>query len=173
MTILYSTTNITDMSLGNIVSWQWYFGDNTPVVYVQNPTHIYKDSIGIYEVSLIISDDQGCVDTTAKYVYITDEYWIYIPNSFTPDNDKKNDFFCISYNGIRENTFVFNVYNRFSDLVYYTNNINDLNCENNGWDGRHITTGEELPAGAYVYEIYYQDFEGWKHNEMRQIFIVK
>ena len=173
MTILYSTTNITDKSLGNIVSWQWYFGDNTPVVYVQNPTHIYKDSIGIYEVSLIISDDQGCVDTTAKYVHITDDYWIYIPNSFTPDNDKKNDFFCISYNGIRENTFVFNVYNRFSDLVYSTNNINDLNCENNGWDGRHIKTGEELPAGAYVYEIYYQDFEGWKHNEMKQIFIVR
>ena len=173
MTILYSTTNITDKSLGNIVSWQWYFGDNTPVVYVQNPTHIYKDSIGIYEVSLIISDDQGCVDTTAKYVHITDDYWIYIPNSFTPDNDKKNDFFCISYNGIRENTFVFNVYNRFSDLVYSTNNINDLNCENDGWDGRHIKTGEELPAGAYVYEIYYQDFEGWKHNEMKQIFILR
>ena len=48
------------------------------------------------------------------------------------------------HNGIRENTFVFNVYNRFSDLVYSTNNINDLNCENNGWDGRHIKTGEEL-----------------------------
>ena len=68
----------------------------------------------------------------------------FIYQTFTPDNDKKNDFFCISYNGIRENTFVFNVYNRFSDLVYSTNNINDLNCENNGWDGRHIKTGEEL-----------------------------
>ena len=83
MTILYSTTNITDKSLGNIASWQWYFGDNTPVVYIQNPTHIYKDFIGIYEVSLIISDDQGCVDTTAKYVYITDDYWIYIPNFYS------------------------------------------------------------------------------------------
>ena len=40
MTILYSTTNITDKSFGSIVSWQWYFGDNTPVVYTQNPTHI-------------------------------------------------------------------------------------------------------------------------------------
>ena len=173
MTILYTTATIEDKSIGDIVEWQWYFGDNTPVEYIQNPTHIYKDSVGIYEVSLIVNDSKGCVDTTSKFVYITDHYWIYIPNSFTPDNDKINDVFCISYNGIREYTFVFNVYNRFSDLVYSTNDINSLDCQNSGWDGRHIKTGEELPGGAYVYEIYYQDVEGWKHQDMGQIFIIK
>ena len=68
---------------------------------------------------------------------------------------------------------MFNVYNRFSDLVYSTNDINSLDCQNYGWDGRHIKTGEELPGGAYVYEIYYQDVEGWKHQDMGQIFIIK
>ena len=51
---------------------------------------------------------------------------MYIPNSFTPDLDGKNDNFCISYHGLREETFTFNLYSRFSELVYSTNNIQDL-----------------------------------------------
>ena len=47
---------------------------------------------------------------------------------FTPDNDQINDRFCISFNGIRTETFSFNVYNRVSELVYSTTNIIDLEC---------------------------------------------
>ena len=97
-------------------------------------------SDSLYKVT--ITDQNNCTDTTFKHIWISDEYWMYVPNSFTPDNDKTNDVFCISYNGIREYTFVFNVYNRFSDLVYSTNDINSLDCQNYGWDGRHIKTGE-------------------------------
>ena len=35
----------------------------------------------------------------------------------------------------------------------------------NGWDGLHYKTGNKLPLGTYVYEIYFQDFEGWKHRK--------
>ena len=102
----------------------------------QNPYHTFKDTIGIYQISLIIQDNKGCVDTAFKQVQITDDYWMYIPNSFTPDLDGINDRFCIAYNGVREGTFAFNVYARFSELVYSTNNIHELDCEN-GWDGKH------------------------------------
>ena len=46
--------------------------------------------------------------------------------------------FCISFNGIRTETFSFNVYNRVSEVVYSTTNIIDLECflNNNGWDGK-------------------------------------
>ena len=122
---------------------------------------------------------EGCWDTTSNFVSIYDDYWIYIPNSFTPDLDGKNDEFCISYHGIRESTFIFNVYNRFSELVYFTDNIDDLECPKDiligsgGWNGQHISTGNDLPTGSYIYEIYYQDFEGWKHHDRGHIFIVR
>ncbi|MDC0204597.1 CotH kinase family protein [Flavobacteriales bacterium] len=172
MTILYTTTQCVDKSVGPIVSWQWDFGDNTPLDFTQNPYHTYPDSITTYQISLIISDNMGCTDTTYQQISITDDYWIYIPNSFTPDLDGKNDKYCIAYNGIREATFTFNVYNRFSELVYSTNNIQDLNCEN-GWDGKHQSTGIDLPIGAYIYNIYYQDFRGWKHQNISEIRIVR
>ena len=172
MNVLFTTTQLVDKSLGNITAWEWNFGDNTSNEFIQNPYHTYKDSIAMYQISLIVSDDQGCADTAQHLITITDDYWIYIPNSFTPDLDGINDRFCISNNGIREATFTFNVFDRFSNLVYATNNIQDLSCEN-GWDGKHYQTGKDLPMGAYIYQIYYQDFEGWKHQETSELIIAR
>ena len=172
MTILYTTTQLIDKSIGNITGWAWSFGDNSNADFNQNTYHTYTDSVGIYQLSLVISDNKGCSDTATKIITITDDYWIWIPNSFTPDMDGINDKFCIAYYGIRENTFTFNVFDRFSNLVYSTNNIHDLDCKN-GWDGKHQSTGNELPMGAYIYKMYYQDYEGWKHQEIKELILIR
>jgi len=179
MTIIYTTTQLIDKSVVdasvNIVSWNWNFGDNTPSDSEKNPYHTYKDSAGIYQISLIVMDDIGCSDTAYKQLWVLDDYWMYIPNSFTPDLDGINDVFCIQYHGVRQETFHFNVYDRFSTLVYTTSNITDLKCglDSNGWDGKHYLSKKALSLGDYVYEMYFQDFEGWKHQESGQIIIVR
>ena len=186
VTIIDTKVKIDDdskSSNGDIVNWDWNFGDgNTLSIsdYLLYDDSInrsfyysdYPDSKGVYQISLIVHDDQGCADTTQNLIVISDLYSIYIPNSFSPDLDGKNDRFCLFYNGIREATFTFNVYDRFSNLVYVTNNIQDLSCEN-GWDGTHYKTGKDLPMGAYIYQIYYQDFEGWKHKETSKITLIR
>ena len=146
-----------------------------------SPYHTYKNSEALYEVSLIITNSDGCSDTAFKHVQIIDGYGMYIPNSFTPDLDGVNDLFCISYSGIIEETFSFNLYNRFSELVYSTNNINDLECRYNGghlingWDGKHFKTGNDLPMGVYIYEVYYQEDAPafWKHQDRGQLVIIR
>ena len=172
LNILDATTEFIDDSEGNIVSWEWNFGDNTAYDYTELPTHTFPETPSVYTVSLVVTDENSCKSTTSRNITIQDKYWIYIPNSFTPDFDQINDKFCISYNGIREETFNFIVYDRVSTVVYSTTNIYDLDC-NNGWDGKHQTTGEDLPMGMYVYEIYFQDFEGWKHQDFGTVFIIR
>jgi hypothetical protein len=172
LTVLFTTTQLVDKSLGNIINWNWDFGDNTSSDFLQNPTHTYQDSIATYQISLIVEDDNSCTDTAQNLIVITDYYSMFIPNSFTPDLDGINDKFCLRYNGIREATFTFNIFDRFSNLVYATNNIKELSCEN-GWDGKHYQTGKELPMGVYIYQIYYQDFNGWKHQETDEITIIR
>jgi gliding motility-associated-like protein len=171
---LNTTVSLTDKSTTdkNLISWEWDFGDNTALDNNQNPYHTYSTTTGLYDVRLIVADDIGCSDTISKIITITDDYWIWVPNSFTPDLDGKNDKFCIAYNGIREATFTFNVFDRFSNLVYSTSNIQDLNCEN-GWDGKHQSTGNELPMGVYIYKMYYQDYEGWKHQEIKELILIR
>jgi len=175
ISILYTSVKFIDESKGNISSWFWDFGDNTFTSNEINPTHIYEDSAGIIEVSLIVVDNAGCVDSTFKQLWLENEFWIYLPNSFTPDNNGVNDYFCLSYNGILVETFYFNIYNRNTDLVYTTQNIDDLKCmsNNNGWNGLHYKTGNKLPIGTYIYEIYFQDFEGWKHGQTGQIHLIR
>ena len=172
LSILNPTSDFIDDSYGNIVSWQWNFGDNSAYEYDQLVEHTFEPISSLYTVSLVISDENNCKDTTYKNIFVKDEFWIYIPNSFTPDDDQINDKFCISYNGIRLESFSFAIYDRFSNLVYSTNNITDLDC-NNGWDGTYQDTGNPLIMNTYIYEINYKDFEGWKHQDFGTIFLVR
>ena len=59
-----------DLSMWNIVSWLWDFGDGTPASSVQNPTHIYPEP-GTYTVCLTIHGaDSTCFDILCKTVIV-------------------------------------------------------------------------------------------------------
>ena len=168
-----------DSSKGSIIKRNWNFGYNTDTL-TYNYYHIFPvDNYGIgipsiYEIRLIVEDDKHCMDTATHQVLIREEYYMYMPNAFTPDEDNKNDRFCIDYHAIREQTFLFNVYTLLGELIYQTNNPEELNCSlKAGWDGKHYITNNDLPSGNYVCEIYYQDFEGWKYNEYGSITLIR
>jgi gliding motility-associated-like protein len=174
LSVLHPIVTFIDESEGNIVAWDWNFGDNTLNMNTESAIHNYKDSLAVYQASLIVYDNNGCSDTTTHNIWVRDEYWIYIPNSFTPDNDKVNDKLCIEYNGIRENTFFLKIINLQGDLMYQYSDPSLLRCSlDGGWDGTHYKTNEDLPSDTYVYEVYFQDFEGWKHKEYGSITIIR
>jgi PKD repeat protein len=175
LSILYPSTKFIDQTSGS-ASWSWNFGDNTAINTNQNPMHTYDSVVGVYQVKLIVGNNDNCYDTTTNQIWVNNEYYIYIPNSFTPDLDGINDNFCIYYNGIRESTFNFKIYNLRGDVIFITNNLNDISCNNldkNGWNGTHKDSGKEIPVGNYVYEISFQDFDGWKHREFNYIRVIR
>lgn len=51
------------------VAWLWDFGDGTSAT-VQNPVKLY-DHPGVYDVSLIVTNANGCSDTLLKVDYVT------------------------------------------------------------------------------------------------------
>ena len=61
-----------------------------------SPTHQYKVP-GEYEVTLITNLGTNCSETSKQKINIngTIEKHLYIPNSFTPNADDKNDLFEI------------------------------------------------------------------------------
>lgn len=52
----------------NIISYQWNFGDGSSDT-ARSVSHAYNVS-GVYDVSLVITDDRGCRDTLSKSQYI-------------------------------------------------------------------------------------------------------
>ncbi|MDD3621888.1 MAG: PKD domain-containing protein, partial [Methanofollis sp.] len=58
----------TDLSTGNVTTWEWDFGDDTNSTE-QNPLHTYEEA-GLYTVSLTVSDEMNETDTMTKEDYI-------------------------------------------------------------------------------------------------------
>lgn len=63
-----SFTDTSTPSSGNIVSWNWNFGDSG-TSSSQNPTHTYV-SPGTYTVTLIVVSSSGCSDTIQQNVTV-------------------------------------------------------------------------------------------------------
>ncbi|RMG75742.1 MAG: PKD domain-containing protein [Bacteroidetes bacterium] len=73
----------TETYFGNPVAWEWDFGDGSPVSTQQNPSHTYPTA-GIYDVTLRVTDSNGCTDsvTYANFIEIT-----FPQPSFTVNDD--------------------------------------------------------------------------------------
>jgi PKD repeat protein len=64
------SVSFTDLSIGNITSWNWNFGDTTTST-TQNPSHVYSTS-GFYTVSLTVTGPGGSdLHTITDYIEVT------------------------------------------------------------------------------------------------------
>jgi gliding motility-associated-like protein len=110
--------------------YQWYFGDGNTSNLV-HPNNTY-DLPGTYQILLIATDQKGCIDSIQKPITIEDEYYVYVPNAFTPDGERFNTYFCISTIGVKSGEIL--IFNRWGELVFESK---DLNFQ---WDGTYNGT---------------------------------
>lgn len=72
-TCINSSVNFSESSttVGNMVvdSWQWDFGDGSPVSTIPNPSHNFNSS-GDLIVELIVGTDAGCYDTITEDIFV-------------------------------------------------------------------------------------------------------
>ena len=128
----------TDLSV-DALTWQWDLGDLT-ATQEQHPEHYYTEG-GIFPVTLITTNDVGCTDTAVKMLEVENFITVYIPNSFTPNGDSRNDTF--SLNGFSTGGYSMNVFNRWGQEVFRSSGDYDE------WDGTFL--GKDAPAGVYTY----------------------
>jgi gliding motility-associated-like protein len=139
----------------NAWAYTWEFGDGAQSNLV-NPTHLYP-SPGSYEITLIATDQKGCVDSISKWIQIAPERYIYLPNAFTPDGDGLNEYFSGQFIGLLSGRF--QIFDRWGELVFESDDLHFV------WDGTYQT--KKVPDGTYtwyfVYEIgkgIYEDLSG-------------
>jgi gliding motility-associated-like protein len=154
-----------DQSIGNnqISQWHWDFGDGN-TSNLSNPTHSFADT-GMYKVSLVITNNYGCVDTIHNYYYIGEVFTFYIPNSFTPNRDMKNDVWNVKGRGIKE--FRMEIYNRWGEMIYETTDINE------GWNGRLRNSNDIVQNGTYVYKLFVFDVNNEEHNYIGYVNLIR
>lgn len=108
---------------------------------------------GVYNVELLATNQYGCRDSTTRQVIVKDEIQIFIPNSFTPDYDGINDVWQVSGAGFREEGFKLQIFNRWGDLVYYSED------PYSAWTGNHKNGEHFAPDGVYLFRLVVKDVE--------------
>ena len=147
--------NITFVNITkDVVQSQWEFGDGS-FSNDLSVTHTYLDS-GYYDITLIVKDSNECTDTLRdlRRIRIDPFLKLFVPSSFTPDENGLNDFFSIQGELIFP-IFKYYIYNRWGKLVY----VGDWS-ESPGWNGKDRTSGSLVPAGVYACLIVYRDYKG-------------
>src|SRR5690554_6894873 len=132
--------NLTD----NGQSYDWDLGNGATSTMV-HPNNTYTVP-GTYDITLIATDQYGCVDSITKPITILDEFYLYIPNSFTPDNNRVNSTFSVSAIGVVE--FHIQIFNRWGELLFESSDVDFK------WDG--IFNNELVRDGTYVWKIQYK-----------------
>lgn len=127
----------------NANTYHWDFGDGQTSI-VTNPVNIY-DEPGDYLITLIATDVKGCKDTISKPIHIKEAFYVYVPNTFTPDGRYYNNTFQASFYGIKNASI--EIYNRWGELVYESKDMNFA------WDGTY--QGEPVQDGTYTWKITY------------------
>jgi gliding motility-associated-like protein len=104
------------------------------------------------EYVLVVVSDKGCKDTSSVNVLLSYDYedMIYIPNSFTPNDDGVNDLFWPK--GINIKTVNLSIYDRWGCDIYSSG---EQPYAFEGWNGKakdgcYKRDGDEH-AGTYVY----------------------
>ena len=105
------------------------------------PQPVFSSSAGSYSYTLVITYNQECTVSDIVRVFVQSQHRVYVPNSFTPNNDGVNDVFYAYPVGAKYFNIV--IYDRWGEKVFESND------EGQGWDGRYM--GALMDPGIYVY----------------------
>ena len=134
----------------------WNVGDNQIIEDETDFIFTYTDT-GTYVAQLIIINEYNCSDTISKNLIINPVYSIFIPTSFTPNDDDMNEVFEPIINAAQ--SYIMKIYDRWGGIIYQG--------ENQGWDGKNA------PSGQYFYSIEVIDYKNKLEKEGGQVTLVK
>jgi gliding motility-associated-like protein len=153
-----------DLSHANIATWAWDFGDGSTST-IQYPSHSY-DYPDTFVVTLAISNTSGCTDTIKHEYIVTEEYALYVPNSFTPNDNGLNEMFLAYGTGVAE--FSMTIFDRWGKEVFISDDMSK------GWNGRQKNgSGDYYKNGVYAYRIQVKDLKGKSHTLMGHVNLLR
>ena len=146
-----TTVQTSDNSIGAINQWEWI---SPGAVSIANGTPtgviVYPEGVtGIYPITLIVTSQLGCSDSITLNVEIVPDVLLYVPNTFTPDDDEHNQQWSFYIEGIDFENFQVEIFNRWGEVIWVSK---DAKAK---WDGFY--NGALVQSGTYMWEISYKE----------------
>ena len=144
----------------DVSSFFWNFDDGTDTT-IENPIHVFSDP-GMYDVMLTVMDDNNCIDSVSNIIKVMYDFILYIPNTFTPDGDGKNELFKPKgFRMEKYESYQFIIFDRWGTEVFSTDKVGE------GW------TGENAIAGKYAWAIIITDEMGAQQKRVGDVLLIK
>ena len=136
----YDSIQFTNTSTGDYSKITWNFGDDSPLVFGENPTHTYKRT-GSYTIIQTVEYPYGCVFVNEIDMKVLKAYELILPTAFTPNGDGINDTLRPVFRGFTE--LEFSIFDTWGKLIYTESGLNLK-----GWDG--MIGQQQSENGNYV-----------------------
>lgn len=108
------------------------------------------------------SNDCASMTDTVNLIVNNCDCYLYIPNSFSPDNNGINEIFRPSLCSARN--YELEIFNRWGERLFDTENLHT------GWDGKF--DGKQVPDGPYIYRIKGQNFDTGFFDKKGIVYVV-
>jgi gliding motility-associated-like protein len=136
----------------NSASFEWFKAD----VSIANSGNVPSQAIEGSTTSnyaVLLTDVNGCQVSDTILIRVSKD--VYVPNSFSPNGDDKNDRLKVYGFGVK--TIEFKVWDRMGNLVYESNSVDEIVSTSEdgdpkkGWDGKY--KGKELSQESYIWNV--------------------
>lgn len=145
-TILHNQVNINNYTIG-AETYSWTFqGEGTSSD--ENPSVIFshvKENTKV-DICLVAYSLYGCADTICKSLELKSEFNVYVPNTFTPDDDQYNPVFLPVFPpDVAIEKYHLTIFNRWGEILFESYNYKV------GWNGTY--GGNIVKDGTYIWKI--------------------
>ncbi|MDQ3191547.1 MAG: gliding motility-associated C-terminal domain-containing protein, partial [Bacteroidota bacterium] len=122
-------------------TYSWTYADSLTCSTCWDPN---ASPMGNIQFILTVQDIFGCFIGTSYYdIEVLPVSSLDVPSAFTPNGDGVNDLVFVRGWGIKQ-LLEFNIYNRWGELVFSTDDINQ------GWDGKYKGVLQNIETYAYT-----------------------
>ncbi len=129
------------------VTWQWSDGSSDSSISVSAP--------GVYSFSITNDCEMVVQDVTVSLEAVGLEGRIYMPNSFSPNNDGTNDCYQgFVAPGLDVEFYSLKIFDRWGDMMFETNNLDGC------WDGNFKNKPMDPAVFAWFMELRIRNCDG-------------
>lgn len=161
--ILHETDSILELQRLDIenfassdVELYTYSMGNGDTIYEADFIYFYTN-FGLYTVEQFVENQYQCRDSIATELDVKIRRTVFVPNTFTPNNDGLNDIFKPETRGLDEDAYEFTIYNRWGTLIFKSTSPSI------GWDGTY--KGEVVEDEGYIWRLKYRKEDGFEIQE--------
>jgi gliding motility-associated-like protein len=108
-------------------------------------------------ITLYAISSEGCADTAYQEIYFNNNPFYYVPNTFIPDGDNKNEIWTPVFSNLSNvKKYSVQVFNRWGEMVFESNDPTF------GWNGTY--NGNNCQDGSYIWKLQFTWYDKKIYN---------